>query len=148
MKLLYILFMLVTFFLAGCSILSKITAPQNATASKLVIQIATMKAIEAKGNPKARAQKIIEMADYANSLITADSSTTMDIVANGIKSKLDFSSMTLSDQLIATDLIDAVKHQIEKQVSAGALSPSQVVELKTVIGWIKETASLYVTSGA
>lgn len=121
--------------LSGCA-----TLGTGSAGEKLVIQVATMKIIEADEDRSAKAAKIRAAVDQARVWLDMDGITLADL-RSAMLARIG--GLEPSDRLLATALIDAVAVELEARIGDGILDADKRVRVNAVLGWIAEAASFY-----
>ena len=121
--------------LSGCA-----TLGTGSAGEKLVIQVATMKVIEADEDRSAKAAKIRAAVDQARVWLDMDGITLADL-RSAMLARI--SGLEPSDRLLAAALIDAVAVELETRIGDGILDADKRVRVNAVLSWIAEAASFY-----
>lgn len=121
--------------LSGCA-----TLGTGSAGEKLVIQVATMKVIEADEDRSAKAAKIRAAVDQARVWLDVDGITLTDL-RSAMLARIG--GLEPSDRLLATALIDAVAVELEARIGDGILDADKRVRVNAVLSWIAEAASFY-----
>lgn len=127
-------------FLSGCTVVSSVAA--NVDQAKFVVQMATMKVIEAGKDRKARAVKIREIAADAKILIDANA-VSVDLVAQATRVRIAALRLAPSDQILADALLDSVVANLKDRVGDGVIEADRKLRVNTVLTWVIATADLY-----
>lgn len=131
-----IAFALIT--LPACTTLGK-----NVDQSKIIVQVETMKVIEADRNHTAeRAKQIREVAVEGKQFLDTNT-VSVSLLADSINARLAVLDLAPSDRLLAAALVDAVVAELSARVGAGALSPEQRLNVSQVLGWIISATEFY-----
>lgn len=131
-------------FLIACLLtLSGCATIENAPAtSKLVVQVATMKVIEAESDRHARAAKIIEIATEAKTWLDTDT-VTVDLIKSKVLERLTGLNLQPSDRLLASVLVDAVASDLLSKVGVGLIPADKRITVNQVLGWVIEASKFY-----
>lgn len=121
--------------LSGCA-----TLGTGSAGEKLVIQVATMKVIEADEDRSAKAAKIRAAVDQARVWLDMDGITLADL-RSAMLARIG--GLEPSDRLLAAALIDAVAVELETRIGDGILDADKRVRVNAVLSWIAEAASFY-----
>lgn len=124
-------------FLSGCATLGQAT-----NTSKLVVQVATMKVIEAQPDRAARAAKVLEITADAQKLIDMNG-LTVGLLKTAVQDRLAAQNLEPSDRLLANLLVDAVVTDLAAKVGDGLIPPDQLVTVNQVLGWVADAAAFY-----
>lgn len=121
---------------SGCTSLGK------ADQSGLIVQIATMKVIEAGDNPSARAARVNEIADQAQTFLDSDG-VTVSMLADAVNARLAALDLAPSDRVLAAALVDAVVSELQARVGVGTLSVDQKYTVSQILSYIESTTAFY-----
>lgn len=122
------------FALAGCASLQN-----EEPAAKMAIQAATLKVID--GDTE-RAQRVHSIADEVIGLVGGDSEATLDVVEERVRDEIRWDRLDQAEQLVASNLVDAVRAEIEARIEGGALDPGDRVAVQNVMEWIRDAAAM------
>lgn len=124
--------------LSGCASLQ--SAPGQ---SRLVVQLATMKVIEAdRDHTQARALAVKRLAGEAQRFFDTDH-VTVGLLADSVAARLAGLDLSPSDRVLAIALVGTVVGELDARVGDGLLSADQKFTASQVLGWVEQTASLY-----
>lgn len=131
---------LIVSFVAALALSGCATLGTGSAGEKLVIQVATMKIIEADEDRSAKAAKIRAAVDQARVWLDMDGITLAEL-RSAMLARIG--GLEPSDRLLATALIDAVAVELEARIGDGILDADKRVRVNAVLGWIAEAASFY-----
>lgn len=115
----------------------------NSVASKLAVQYAVMKTIEADSNHLAdRAAKIREVAAEAESFFD-NGTATLGALESAVRQRIAALHLSPADALLADALVGAVVAELQARVGAGQIPADELYQVRTVLGWIVDAAELY-----
>jgi hypothetical protein len=122
--------------LTGCAAINN-----GSPAAKTAIQAATLKVI---GGDPDRAQRVHELAGEVPALMdgAAGDATTMDAVEKRVREEIQWQYLDQAEQLVASNLVDAVRAEIEARIEGGSLDPDDRVAVRTVMQWIRKAAAM------
>lgn len=124
--------------LPGCATFGK-----NVDQSKLIVQVATMKVIEAdQSHTKERAAKIREVASDGKTFLDG-ANVSVPLLSSAINARLAGIDIAPSDRVLAAALVDAVAAELNARVGSGLLSPEQKYSVSQVLGWVIDATSFY-----
>ena len=115
---------------AGCAIIG--SGPER---GQLAMQYATAKAIN--GDPE-RAERVI---DWIKSIEGANRPVSLDGIETALRARVRWDRLSPEDAELINYLIRNTREALQDQFGAGVLDPSDMIELKRVLGWIHETAN-------
>lgn len=130
----------------GCKTLT----PTQQLLSTIVIQQGTSRFIEYKDNDaerSARAVEVIRVVGLIKFATASQGSTIADLQAQAL-ALVAHAGLQLSDQALANALISTVGQALQDKISAGVLSPAEVVQVNSVLDQITATAQVYVQNAA
>ncbi len=117
------------------------------TATKIVIQAATMKLIEQKPVGAERAEKAAEVKRIADAIIEAAGSSEASVAAlQSLAMGLLPADLPPSERITAMALIELAGAELNGRVGAGELDPSKLVKVRAVVGWVSQAAGFYGSS--
>lgn len=126
-------------FLPGCASLST----GNSQQSKIVVQLGTMKAIEAdKDHAGERALKVREIAKEAKTFLDGND-VSVSMLAGAVSARLAGIDLAPSDRVLAAALVDAVVSEIDVRVGEGLLSPDERMTVSQVLDWVIDATEFY-----
>lgn len=126
--------------LTGCA-----TFWQHADVSKIAVEVAAMKVIEAghtTSDRADRAHRINTIATEAKTFLD-QSDVTVGLLKSAVYARIASLHLQPSDQLLATALVDTLASELESKIGSGVLSPDAKVKVNTVLGWVQEACSFY-----
>jgi hypothetical protein len=115
---------------------------QNVDQAKIVVQLSTMKVVEAGKDRHARAEQIQKIAAEAAVLLDA-SSVSVDVVADAVRVRVASLHLEPSDAILANMLIDAVASDLKQKVGDGVIEPDKKVRVNAVLTWVSDAARFY-----
>lgn len=131
------------FFISACA-----TLKENDAVVRLVLQQATLRAIDASGHPESRATRVIEIVGQARKFAQGNPQSTVDVITQVVVAQIDFAGMSPADQLLVRDLISIATAEIQNRINAGDLDGEQLVYVDTVLGYIESAAQLWLDAYA
>lgn len=126
------------FFISSCA-----TLKENDAVVRLVLQQATLRAIDASGHPESRALRVIEIVTDARKFVSGNPQSTVDVITQVVVAQIDFEGMSPADQLLVRDLISIATAEIQSRINTGDLNGEQLVYVDTVLGYIESAAQLW-----
>jgi hypothetical protein len=121
--------------LAGCQ--STEVSDTKKVAARLAVTYATMKVIE---NNPAYGKRIVAIATEVEAAAGGDSASTVALLGELIKAKINWGSMSPADSMLVGILVDEVVAQLAERIGTGKLEGPQLLAIKEVAGWIKQAA--------
>lgn len=133
--------------LIGCAMLAMVmgcTFFQNVDQSKLVVQIATMKVIEAQGSAhyQERAANVIKIGTDAKTWLDTNG-VTLGFLRAAVEARIAKLNLAPSDQLLAGVLVDAAIAELQKKVGDGVIDPQKLYYVNQVLDWAIQAARFY-----
>ncbi len=117
------------------------------TATKIVIQAATMRLIEQQPVGAQRTEKAAEVRRIADQIIEAAGSTETSVAAlQSLAMGLLPADMEPSERITAMALIELAGAELAGRVGQGELDPQKLVKVRLVVGWVSQAASFYGSS--
>ncbi len=114
----------------------------NVDQSKLLVQVATMKAIEAGEDTNARAERVKAIAAEGQSFLDGEN-VSVSLLESAVANRLAALDLTPSDRVLANALVGAVVAELNARVGEGLLSTEQKYTVSQVLGWVEQAASFY-----
>lgn len=123
---------------AGCSMF------QSINQSKLIVQVATMKVIEARGPAEyqARAQNIISVGTEAKTWLDTNG-VTLGFLRAAVDARIAKLHLAPSDQLLVGVLVDSAIAELQAKVGDGVIDPNKLYYVNQVLDWAIEAAHFY-----
>jgi hypothetical protein len=117
---------------------------QNVDQSKLIVQIATMKVIEAQGpaHYQERAVNIIKIGNEAKTWLDTNG-VSLAFLRAAIEARIAKLNLAPSDQLLAGVLVDAAIAELQKKVGDGVIDPQKLYYVNQVLDWAIGAAKFY-----
>lgn len=128
--------------LTGCATLGSGSATE-----KLVVQVATMKFIEAGDDRAAKAARIVKAAAQARVWLDMDGVTIADLHA-AMMARINGADLEPSDKLLAAALVDVVAAELDARIGDGIISPEKRATVNSVLAWVEQAAGFYVYDAA
>jgi len=119
---------------AGCASLK-----DSSPAAKTAIQVATTKVIGEDGE---RAQRVHTIAGGVLEAVDGESRATMDQLESRVRAEIRWGRLDQAEKLVASNLVDAVRAEIETRIQGGSLDPGDRVAVRNVMTWIREAAAM------
>jgi len=107
--------------------------------AKLAIQAATLKVIDGDAD---RAQRVHGIADEVIGLVDGDAEATLDVIEQRVRDEIRWDRLDQAEQLVASNLADAVRVEIEARIEGGALDPGDRVAVQNVMTWIRDAGAM------
>jgi glutathione S-transferase len=123
--------------LTGCA-----TLGSGSASEKLVVQVATMKFIEAGDDRAAKAARIVKAAAQARVWLDMDGVTIADLHA-AMMARINGAELEPSDKLLAAALVDVVVSELNVRIGNGIISPEKRATVNAVLSWVEQAASFY-----
>ena len=124
---------ILTVFLVGCATVTGEGAKQ--VAAKTTIQFATLKVID---QDQARANRVVTIVSDVKQFV--DGNAALNDIEAQVRDEIDWSRLDEAETLVVSNLIDAVRVEIEARVDEGVLDGNDRVAVKNVLDWIHEAA--------
>jgi len=128
---------IVALIVSGCAALKGDTTP----AAKLAIQSATLKVIDSDTE---RAQRVHKIAGQVLEIVDGNAEATLDAVEKRVRDEIRWDQLDQAEQLVASNLVDAVRVEIEARIDGGTLAPDDRVVVQKVMTWIREASAMAV----
>ena len=121
-----------------------LTACQTPTQTALA-QIAVQRAVYEviKDHPE-RAQRIVFIAEQVEDVAGGEMAATPAVLEAFIRSQIKWTELAPPDVQMVDSLITLLRVELEAQLSQISVDAQKLLVVKTVAGWIKQTAQLYV----
>jgi len=130
--------------MCGCA-----TFDKHINSERLLVQIGTMKVIEAGDSAAARAvraDKIVSIASEAKTWLNTEG-VTVDLLKSRVYERINSLDLPPSDRLLATLLVDTVVDELQSRVVGGVkmpVPPEQLFyQVNAVLGWVVDAAKVY-----
>lgn len=123
--------------LAGCASFSG-----SSSTEKLIVQVATMKFIEAGDDRAAKAAKIVSAAAQARVWLDTDGVSLSDL-QSAMLARVNASDLEPSDKLLAAALVDVIAAELNARIGEGVISPEKKATVNAVLAWVEQAASFY-----
>jgi hypothetical protein len=130
--------------LPGCATLSGPASSQQ-LAAQVAVQYATGKFIEGGADVDAklaRARQVKAVAENLKTVAAADSATIAALQELAM-SKVAKASLSPSDRLLATTLVEVAVQELSARVSTGVLDPEAKVAVSRLLDWVITAANAY-----
>lgn len=127
--------------LSGCSTIQE-QIDKNPDASKLAVQIATMKVIEANGNAHDRALTTRSIVSEAKVWVDTES-VTVDILHDKVMERITTLNLAPSDKALASLLADTAVAELKKRIGDGLIPADKRVTINEVLSWVDDAAKYY-----
>lgn len=123
---------------AGCSMF------RNIDQSKLIVQIATMKVVEAKGpnEYRARAANIVTIGTEAKTWLDTNG-VSLAFLKAAVQARIAKLNLAPSDQLLANLLVDSAIAELQAKVGEGVIDPKKLYYVNQLLDWVIEAAKFY-----
>ena len=126
--------------MAGCSLLEVVE--DSPIASYIVVQQSTLRFI---GDDMERAERVVEIAEQVEEY--AAGTVTVALLIDYTRAQVRWDKMSLADAALLDSLLMQLSFSLEDKMGTGELSPEDLVNVQTVVGWIKSNAELAIRRG-
>ena len=126
--------------MAGCSLLEVVE--DSPMASYIVVQQSTLRFI---GDDVERAERVMEIAEQVEEY--AAGTVTVALLIDYTRAQVRWDKMSLADAALLDSLLMQLSFSLEDKMGTGELSPEDLVNVQTVVGWIKSNAELAMRHG-
>lgn len=126
-----------TVLMTGCASLGSSSASE-----KLVVQVATMKFVEAGDDRAERADRIARAAEQARVWLDVDGVSLADLQL-AMLARINAADIEPSDKLLASALVEVVTAELNVRIGEGIISPEKKATVNTVLAWVEQAASFY-----
>ena len=126
--------------MAGCSLLEVVE--DSPMASYIVVQQSTLRFI---GDDMERAERVMEIAEQVEEY--AAGTVTVALLIDYTRAQVRWDKMSLADAALLDGLLMQLSFSLEDKMGTGELSPEDLVNVQTVVGWIKSNAELAMRHG-
>jgi outer membrane murein-binding lipoprotein Lpp len=126
--------------LAGCS--SFDTLDEHETGARMVVEVATLAAIERSSDRAATANRVIAAATDARAWIDFDGVTLEELAAKA-RTRIAGSDLELSEKAGLNALVTILQEEISANIEAGALDPQTKVTVNRLLDWVVASAQAY-----
>lgn len=127
--------------LSGCSTIQQ-QIENNPDASKLAVQVATMKVIEAGNNAHERAVTTRSIVSAAKVWLDTEE-VTVDLLHDKVMERVATLSLSPSDKVLVTLLADMAVAELKKRVGDGLIPADKRVTVNQVLSWVDDAAKYY-----
>lgn len=123
---------------SGCSMF------RNIDQSKLIVQVATMKVIEAHGpgEYRDRAANIITIGTEAKTWLDTNG-VSLAFLKAAVQARIAKLNLAPSDQLLANLLVDSAIAELQAKVGDGVIDPNKLYYVNQILDWVVEAAKFY-----
>jgi len=121
----------------GCASLTGTSASE-----KLIVQVATMKFIEAGDDRAEKAAKIVSAAAQARVWLDVEGVSLADLQA-AMLARVNAADLEPSDKLLAAALVEVVAAELNVRIGEGVISPEKKATVNAVLAWVEQAASFY-----
>lgn len=122
-----------------CLGLCACSTPTQTILAELAVQRGVYEVV--KDDPT-RADRIVEILDEVDSALVGDMLTAAPLI-NLVKQKINWNRLAPPDQQLVNSLLDLLQVELDKQLAKLNLPSDRVLQVRTVAGWVRETAELY-----
>ena len=126
---------LLMFSVAGCSLLEVVE--DSPVASYIVVQQSTLRFI---GDDVERAERVMEIAEQVEEY--AAGTVTVALLIDYTRAQVRWDRMSLADAALLDSLLTQLSLSLEDKMGTGELSPEDLINVQTVVGWIKTNAEM------
>ena len=126
--------------MAGCSLLEVVE--DSPMASYIVVQQSTLRFI---GDDVERAERVMEIAEQVGEYTAG--TVTVALLIDYTRAQVRWDKMSLADAALLDSLLMQLSFSLEDKMGTGELSPEDLVNVQTVVGWIKSNAELVMRNG-
>lgn len=124
--------------LTGCA-----STPDGERAERIAVQGATVLLIERSERPGDKAARVVEAIDRLQTILL-DTNVTVGDLRSTLLQRVAERELSPGEKMLALEVIAEVATVVETKVGKGYLSAEAIVTVNTVLGWIENTAALYV----
>ena len=128
---------LLMFSVSGCSLLEVVE--DSPMASYIVVQQSTLRFI---GDDVERAERVIEIAEQVEEY--AAGTVTVALLIDYTRAQVRWDKMSLADAALLDSLLMQLSISLEDKMGTGELSPEDLINVQTVVEWIKQNAQFAV----
>lgn len=121
----------------GCASLTGTSASE-----KLIVQVATMKFIEAGDDRAEKAAKIVSAAAQARVWLDTDGVSIADL-QSAMMARINTADLEPSDKLLAAALVEVVAAELNVRIGEGVIAPEKKATVNAVLAWVEQAASFY-----
>lgn len=121
--------------LAGCQ------TPTQTAVAQIAVQRAVYEVI--KDHPN-RAARIVQIAEQVEAVAAGEVASTPAILEQIIRSQIKWTELQPADVQMVDSLITLLRVELENQFAKIDVDEQKLLVVKTVAGWVKQTAQLYV----
>lgn len=129
------MFKLLSALILSASLLGCSATSERPDTTRLVVQYATLKAIESGSSPS----RIVEVG---NRVLEAAQGESVTLAALEAAAAREIAHLALSDRLVAEALIELVVAEINARIDGGVLDAEALTTVTQVIGWAVQAARL------
>jgi hypothetical protein len=126
--------------LAGCSTLDSLD--EHETGARMVVEVATLAAIERSSDRAATATRVIAAATDAKAWLDFDG-VTLEQLAAQARQRIAGSDLELSEKAALNVFVNILQEEISANIEAGALDPQTKVTVNRVLEWVVASAQAY-----
>lgn len=123
----------------GCATFTDLFGGEGSTGAKTAVQFATLKVID---EDTERAQRVVEIVDHVRELVDGNTTATLDQVEQTVRDEIEWSELDAAEQLVVSNLIDAVRAELDARISDGTLDADERVAVGNVLDWVSEAAAM------
>lgn len=129
--------------LAACMpMLAATCAPSHLLLARLAVDRAVYEVV--KGHPE-RPARIVEIITVVEATISNDSAANAKAIVDAVRHEIDFDKLAPPDRSTVNTLLQLVEVELQRQLDKLMLpEEDKLLPFRTVAGWIKETATLYI----
>lgn len=127
--------------LTGCSTIQQ-QIDKNPDASKLAVQVATMKVIEANGDAHDRAVTTRSIVAAAKVWLDTDN-VTVEALHDKVMERVATLHLQPSDAVLVNLLADMAVAEMQKKIGDGLIPADKKVTVNQILSWVDDAAKYY-----
>lgn len=136
--------------LSGCQVVDY--AAKHVDQSRIITHTGTNAFIARASTEQGKAERaatFIDAVDKLSALAHGGDEVTVDLLKSAVSDYLDkLPALSIADRQLVTDLVDSLVALLRQEVGAGVIAKDQLYKLDVFLGWVRETAILYVKAGS
>lgn len=142
-KMTFVLFVVAVllYVMTGCSTVQQ-QIDKNPDASKLAVQIATMKVIEAGSSPHERAVTTRSIVSAAKTWLDTEN-VSVDALHDKVMERVATLHLQPSDAVLVNMLADMTVAELKKRIGDGLIPADKKVTVNQVLSWVDDAAKYY-----
>lgn len=120
-------------FVVGCA-----TMQADSGSARLAVQYGTLKYIK---NDTQKASRVAAKVDAALEIVN-NNLTTIAALDTAVRDSIEWQSLSIEDKMLLDALLTEVRHEMERRIGDGVLSPEQRVKVADVLRWIRAATTM------